>query len=81
MKSKAEFTLSSPGLVPASVALKHGAVSAGPGADAKRGCAEIQPSLWSTAGHKRTALSRKHVKYVQMHFIKDNVFTFWAALF
>lgn len=80
MKSKGELILSSPRLVPASIAVKHTAVSAGPITDANRECTEIQPLLWSAAEHKRTALNIKYVKYVQMRFIKDNVFIFWAAL-
>lgn len=70
MKSKGELVLSSARLVPTS-----------PDANADRGCAEIQPSLWPTAEHKRTALNIKYAKYIQMYFIKDNVFIFWAALF
>lgn len=42
---------------------------------------EIQPSLQSAAEHRRTTLNKKYLKYVQMHFVEDNVFIFWAALF
>lgn len=81
MKSKGELILSSPRHIPAGIALKHRAVSAGPDADANGGSREIQPSLQSAAEHRRTALNKKYLKYVQMHFVEDNVFIFWAALF
>lgn len=78
MKSKGELILSSPRHIPLA---KHGAVSAGPDADANGGSMEIQPSLQSAAEHRRTTLNKKYLKYVQMHFVEDNVFIFWAALF
>lgn len=59
----------------------HRAVSLGTDTDAHGACTGIQPSLWSSVEHKRTTLNIKYVKYVQMHFIKDNVFIFGAALF
>lgn len=60
---------------------QHRAVSGGTNTDAHRACTGIQPLLWSSVEHKRTTLNIKYVKYVQMHFTKDNVFIFGAALF